>query len=268
MRMLYFFLCLSGGRTELANPNNKHYRITGKEKEEIDAILYHTATHDACGYLSEYHYVGPGYNYLGTMLTVFPTCIPQSGRLASLMFWKKLINEPDTPFEYWKESVHFACLLNVHFRLLSFTAVVWGCHAASTPGNGRILHEVSSMTGLYGVWNGVATSWLGSVGGYPKQRLKRRLVLVRIWLIVTMLWSKFLIECQKLWGMFCSVTFILPSVRRLTPVAQRIRISHDQAMITRVFLSVKLLTCVYSEFSMTFWGNSFYSNWSIEYPCF
>ena len=125
MRMLYFFLCLSGGRTELANPNNKHYRITGKEKEEIDAILYHTATHDACGYLSEYHYVGPGYNYLGTMLTVFPTCIPQSGRLASLMFWKKLINEPDTPFEYWKDSIHFACLLNVHFRLLSFTAVVW-----------------------------------------------------------------------------------------------------------------------------------------------
>lgn len=100
MRTLNFFLCLSGGRTELANPNNKHYRITGKEKEEIDAILYHTATHDACGYLSEYHYVGPGYNYLGTMLTVFPTCIPQSGRLASLMFWKKLINEPDTPFEY------------------------------------------------------------------------------------------------------------------------------------------------------------------------
>ena len=109
---------------------------------------------------------------------------------------------------------------------------------------------------------------IGKRWGYPKQRLKMRLVLVRIWFIVTILWSKFLIECQKLWGMFCSVTFILPSVRRLTPVAQRIRISHDQAMITRVFLSVKLLTCVYSEFSMTFWGNFFYSNWSIEYPCF
>lgn len=91
---------LLGGRTELANPNNKQFRITGKEKEEIEAILYHTATHDACGYLSEYHKIGPGYNYLGTMLTVFPTCIPQSGRLAALMFWKKLINEPDTPFEY------------------------------------------------------------------------------------------------------------------------------------------------------------------------
>lgn len=90
----------AGGKTELANPNNKQFRITGKEKEEIEAILYHTATHDACGYLSEYHKIGPGYNYLGTMLTVFPTCIPQSGRLAALMFWKKLINEPDTPFEY------------------------------------------------------------------------------------------------------------------------------------------------------------------------
>lgn len=90
----------AGGRTELANPNNKQFRITGKEKDEIEAILYHTATHDACGYLSEYHKIGPGYNYLGTMLTVFPTCIPQSGRLAALMFWKKLINEPDTPFEY------------------------------------------------------------------------------------------------------------------------------------------------------------------------
>ena len=89
-----------GGRTELVNPNNKQFRITGKEKEEIEAILYHTATHDACGYLSEYHKIGPGYNYLGTMLTVFPSCIPQSGRLAALMFWKKLINEPDTPFEY------------------------------------------------------------------------------------------------------------------------------------------------------------------------
>ena len=65
-------------------------------------MLFHTATHDACGYLNEYHQIGPGYNYLGTMLTVFPTCIPQSGRLAALMFWKRLINEPDTPFEYWQ----------------------------------------------------------------------------------------------------------------------------------------------------------------------
>ena len=162
----------------------------------------------------------------------------------------------------------FCMFIERTFQITLLHSCCLGCHAASTPGNGRILHEVSSMTGLYGVWNGVATSWLGSVGGYPKQRLKRRLVLVTIWFIVTMLWSKFLIECQKLWGMFCSVTFILPSVRRLTPVAQRIRISHDQAMITRVFLSVKFLTCVYSEFSMTFWGNFFYSNWSIEYPCF
>ncbi|CAH3131784.1 unnamed protein product [Porites lobata] len=90
----------AGGRTELANPNNKHFRITGKEQEEIEAILYHTATHDACGYLNEYHQIGPGYNYLGTRLTVVPTCFPQSGRLAALMFWKKLINQPDTPFEY------------------------------------------------------------------------------------------------------------------------------------------------------------------------
>lgn len=90
----------AGGRTDLANPNKKQFRITGKEKEEIDAMLFHTATHDACGYLNEYHQIGPGYNYLGTMLTVFPTCIPQSGRLAALMFWKRLINEPDTPFEY------------------------------------------------------------------------------------------------------------------------------------------------------------------------
>ena len=268
MRMLYFFLCLSGGRTELANPNNKHYRITGKEKEEIDAILYHTATHDACGYLSEYHYVGPGYNYLGTMLTVFPTCIPQSGRLASLMFWKKLINEPDTPFEYWKESIHFACLLNVHFRLLSFTAVVWDV----TQRPPLEMDEFCTRCPLWLAYMGYGMEkplldW-EALGGYPKQRLKRRLILVRIWFIVTMLWSKFLIECQRLWGIFCSVTFILPSVRRLTPDAQRIRISHDQAMITRVFLRVKLLTCVYSEFSMTFWGNFFYSNWSIEYPSF
>lgn len=90
----------AGGRTDLANPNKKQFRITGKEKEEIDAMLFHTATHDACGHLNEYHQIGPGYNYLGTMLTVFPTCIPQSGRLAALMFWKRLINEPDTPFEY------------------------------------------------------------------------------------------------------------------------------------------------------------------------
>ena len=95
-----FSFRLVGGRTELANPNNKHFRITRRDQEEIEAVLYHTATHDACGYLNEYHYIGPGYNYLGTMLTVFPTCIPQSGRLAALMFWKKLINEPDTPFEY------------------------------------------------------------------------------------------------------------------------------------------------------------------------
>ena len=96
----------------------------------------------------------------------------------------------------------FCMFIERTFQITLLHSCCLGRRAASTPGNGRILHEVSSMTGLYGLWNGVATSWLGSVGGYPKQRLKRRLVLVRIWFIVTMLWSKFLIECQKLWGSF------------------------------------------------------------------
>jgi len=71
-----------------------------KDDCEQEIIKYHTAVHDACGYLFEFHGVGPGYNYLGTPFTVFPTFVPQSGRLAALLFWKKLINEPKSPDEY------------------------------------------------------------------------------------------------------------------------------------------------------------------------
>lgn len=75
MWMLNFFLCFLGGRIEFVNLNNKYYWIMGKEKEEIDVILYYIVIYDVCGYLSEYYYVGFGYNYFGIMLIVFLICI-------------------------------------------------------------------------------------------------------------------------------------------------------------------------------------------------
>ncbi|XP_032233693.2 uncharacterized protein LOC116616011 [Nematostella vectensis] len=95
----------AGGKIDsstLKSMRKKYFPLTRKLKDESeeDIIMYHTAVHDACGYLHEYHGLGPGYNYLGTMLTLIPTFVPQSGRMAALLFWKRLVNEKTVPVEY------------------------------------------------------------------------------------------------------------------------------------------------------------------------
>jgi hypothetical protein len=63
------------GNTELYRGNN------------TDSVVMHGIVHDAGGYLFNYHTIGPGYNYLGTKLTCFPSNKPMSNQVAGITFW-------------------------------------------------------------------------------------------------------------------------------------------------------------------------------------
>ena len=54
-------------------------------------ITLHSCIHDAAGYLYNYHNIGPGYNYLGSWKTLFPTSSPYSGQFSGLLFWKSVL---------------------------------------------------------------------------------------------------------------------------------------------------------------------------------
>lgn len=56
-----------------------------------DCIVMHGITHDAGGYLLNYHRTGPGYNYINTPFTLFPTSSPFSTQYSGIKFWKKFI---------------------------------------------------------------------------------------------------------------------------------------------------------------------------------
>ncbi len=53
-------------------------------------IAYHSAVHDAFGYLINSHDTGPGYKYLGAF-SVFDTKNPLSEQVAGITFWKKTL---------------------------------------------------------------------------------------------------------------------------------------------------------------------------------
>ena len=58
-------------------------------------MAYHSAVHDAFGYLKVIHDVGPGYNYLNKS-SYFHTDDTDSfmaGQLPGIAFWKKVIDE-------------------------------------------------------------------------------------------------------------------------------------------------------------------------------
>lgn len=48
-------------------------------------VVLHACVHDACGYALASHGVGPGYNYLGTTLTLSPTTSPLSCQAMGLL---------------------------------------------------------------------------------------------------------------------------------------------------------------------------------------
>ena len=52
-------------------------------------IGIHSIIHDASGYLKLYHNIGPGYNYLETYMTLFPTTSPMSCQISGIYFWWK-----------------------------------------------------------------------------------------------------------------------------------------------------------------------------------
>ena len=51
-------------------------------------ISLHGCVHDACGYLYNYHGIGPGYNYLDTYWTLFPKSSPLSCQISGIYFWE------------------------------------------------------------------------------------------------------------------------------------------------------------------------------------
>ncbi len=61
--------------------------------DDQDPIVMHGIVHDAGGYLYNYHQQGPGYNYLGTWWTLFPTSSPFSTQGAGVSYWGSLIDE-------------------------------------------------------------------------------------------------------------------------------------------------------------------------------
>ena len=57
-------------------------------------MAFHTAVHDAFGYLYTYHDIGPGYDYLGTSRMSLENKF--AGRFDGVSFWKTALNEIST----------------------------------------------------------------------------------------------------------------------------------------------------------------------------
>ena len=57
--------------------------------DHLDALVLHGIVHDAGGYCYNYHATSPGYNYLGTWFTLFPTKSPMSCQIRGIYWWKK-----------------------------------------------------------------------------------------------------------------------------------------------------------------------------------
>jgi hypothetical protein len=66
------------------------------EGTDKDCIVMHGITHDAGGYLMNYHDIGPGYNYLHTRKTCFPSKFPCSTHGAGILFWRRFIDNMDS----------------------------------------------------------------------------------------------------------------------------------------------------------------------------
>lgn len=67
------------GNTELYKPNR------------IDCVVMHGVFHDAGGYLYNYHNIGPGYNYIHTRWTMFPTSSPLCNQVSGISWWVEFI---------------------------------------------------------------------------------------------------------------------------------------------------------------------------------
>ena len=55
-------------------------------------MAYHSAVHDAFGYLITHHNVGPGYDYLGAW-SLFESKTCMSGQLSGIKFWRDVLKD-------------------------------------------------------------------------------------------------------------------------------------------------------------------------------
>jgi len=62
--------------------------------DDSGPMAYHSAVHDAFGYLITYHDVGPGYDYLGAW-SLFESKTCMSGQLSGIKFWRDVLKDCD-----------------------------------------------------------------------------------------------------------------------------------------------------------------------------
>ena len=60
--------------------------------DESGPLAYHSAAHDAFGYMYTSHQEGPGYKYLGAA-SCFKTSNPLSEQVAGITFWKQVVKK-------------------------------------------------------------------------------------------------------------------------------------------------------------------------------
>ena len=57
-------------------------------------MAFHSAVHDAFGYLYSYHEIGPGYDYLGT--SSLDEDNPMAGQFDGILFWREALKHITT----------------------------------------------------------------------------------------------------------------------------------------------------------------------------
>ena len=60
--------------------------------DENGPLAFHSAVHDAFGYLLNYHQTGPGYKYLGAF-SIFEAHEPLSDQVSGIEFWNELLRK-------------------------------------------------------------------------------------------------------------------------------------------------------------------------------
>ena len=63
-------------------------------------FAYHSAVHDAFGYLLTHHNIGPGYDYIGAG-SIFDSSKCMSGQVSGIFFWKNLLKENTNKQANW-----------------------------------------------------------------------------------------------------------------------------------------------------------------------
>eukprot|EP00794_Sanderia_malayensis_P009275 gene9275-10253_t len=84
-------LCPTGGRTGPGDSDVTHAILF----DDNGPIAYHSAVHDAFGYLLNFHNTGPGYKYLGAF-SIFRKDEPMCEQVAGVEFWTQLLENSVT----------------------------------------------------------------------------------------------------------------------------------------------------------------------------